>query len=165
MSKSNQVTTESVTPEDDQQPEVVTQESDLITQIDELKAQLVQAQENELRSRADYHNVVRRNQEQTSRLMKLAARDVLSSLLQPLDHLSMAATQLKDKGLDMVVDQLWKALAEQGLQELDVMGKPFDAVTMEVVDKKSESDQVTAVVRKGYQLNGEVIQHAKVIVG
>jgi molecular chaperone GrpE len=133
--------------------------------IDQLKQDLAQAKATALRCQADYQNLIRRTQEDRIRLVKLATRGLVESLLQPLDHLSLASAELKDQGLDMVVNQLWKALSEEGLEEIKVMGQPFDPLTMEVVDKKGEGEVVQAVVRKGYRLHGEVIQHAKVIVG
>jgi molecular chaperone GrpE len=82
-----------------------------------------------------------------------------------LDHLVLAAVQLKDKGLDMVVNELQMTLREQGLEEIQVMGKAFDVATMEVVEKQNKAEKVTAVVSRGYRLNGEVIRHAKVVLG
>jgi molecular chaperone GrpE len=76
----------------------------------------------------------------------------------------MAATNIQNQGLDMVIEQFWKELKDFGLEELKVLGQKFDLNTMEVVDKKGEGEKVVEVVRKGYKLNGEVIQHAQVIL-
>lgn len=142
------------------------QVTDAVTdRIAELEAQLQQAKDRELRNLADYQNLVRRTQEERSKFIKMANRDFAEELLQPLDHLSLAAAQLNDNGLNMVVDQLWQVLRQQGLEEINVLGKQFDPATMEVVEKQGQGEVVTSVVKKGYTLNGEVIQFAKVIVG
>lgn len=138
-------------------------------QLDELQQQLVEAQEAERRARADYQNLLRRTQDERAMVVKLATKSFVSDLLQPLSHLTLAAQQLKDQGLDMVITQLWQALENNGLQEINPVGQPFDLVTMEVVDKEEELDEGSAVVVKviktGYSLNGEIIEHAKVVMG
>ncbi|HEX7017780.1 MAG TPA: nucleotide exchange factor GrpE [Patescibacteria group bacterium] len=131
----------------------------------QLQQQLAEAQEREKRALADYQNIIRRNQEERLRLTKAVTQEVVGRLVEPLHHLNLAAQQLNDPGLDMVVTQLWQKLHEMGLQEIDVLGKPFDVETMEVVEKKGEGTTVTQVMTPGYVLNGEVIQHARVVVG
>lgn len=130
-----------------------------------LNTQLQQAQEREKRTLADYQNLQRRAQEERLAYIKLANRDFCQGLLEPLEHLSLAAAALQDKGLNMVVEQFWKKLESMGLVALDPVGQQFDVATMEVVEQRGTGDHVTQVVRKGYKLHGEVIQHAQVILG
>lgn len=137
--------------------------------ITELEAQVAAAKEGELRARADYQNLVRRTQEERASLIKLATKSLVADLIHPLGHLSLAAQHLKDKGLDMVIQQLWSTLEEHGLNEIKPLGEKFDLATMEAVEKEENVEEKEAVVVKvistGYSLNGEVIQHAKVVVG
>ena len=122
--------------------------------------------ENKLqRSLADYQNLVRRTQEEKRRWVKLATQDFVEELIQPLDHLTLAAQQLGDSGLDMVVQELWQALEIQGLRKTEALGEEFDPTTMEATDKKGDGQTVIEVQSDGYSLNGEVIKHAKVVVG
>lgn len=137
----------------------------LLEQIKELQAQVQAAEDREKRALADYQNLVRRTQEDRGRLAKMASLDFATSLLQPLDHLSLAAAELKDRGLDMVVQQFWKTLQEQGLEELNLLGQEFDPTLMEVVEKQGEGKTVLKIIKKGYRLNGEVIQVAQVVIG
>jgi molecular chaperone GrpE len=128
------------------------------------------AQENEKRAVADYQNLMRRTQEEKIKMIKFASRSVVESILQPLEHLFLAKEQLKDKGLEMVYQQFQTALKDEGLEEISVLGKEFDPQMMEVVDKQLVEDQkqvnkVIKVLQRGYTLNGEVIRHAKVIIG
>ncbi|MCC6710854.1 MAG: nucleotide exchange factor GrpE [Candidatus Pacebacteria bacterium] len=141
-----------------------TQDQKLAAKVLELEQQLHQAQEKEKRSLADYQNLLRRTQEERLKSIKLANQTLLEELVQPLEHLEMAAGQLNDPGLNMVLGQLKKVLTEAGLAEIEVMGKEFDVNLMEVVEKQAEGNKVVKVVRKGYLLNGVVIQHAKVVL-
>lgn len=142
----------------------------LQAQLAELTAALARAEESERRALADYQNVVRRSQEDRLKLAKLAARDVVLAILLPLDHLHLATEQLKDHGLQMVYQQFQQALLSQGVQEIDALGQPFDEQKMEVVDKRVVTDPlqdhvVVGVTQRGYTLHGEVIRHARVIIG
>lgn len=134
-------------------------------ELEQARAAEIRAKESELRSLADYQNLVRRTSEDRVKLVKFANRELITDLLQPLDHLSLAAQQLNDSGLNMTVQQLWKVLNEYGVEEVNPVGKSFDVQTMEVVEKQGDGDTVLTVIKKGYTLHGEVIQHAKVIVG
>jgi len=147
--------------------------------IETLQQQLTVAQESERRALADYQNIVRRNQEERQHLVKLASKELVSDMLQPLEHLQLAADQIDDQGLNMVIDQFWKTLENHGLKKVTVLGEPFDGELMEVVetdetvdasaDDIEPADQddlvVTKVRRNCYQLNGIVIQHAQVVMG
>jgi molecular chaperone GrpE len=140
--------------------------------IEQLEQALEQARNREQRAVADYHNLMRRTQEERSKWARLATQEFVEDLLEPLSHLQLATTQLKDPGLEMVVNRLWQTLETHGLKKIDVLGKHFDIKTMEAVEQQGESDKgeiendvVIQVVKEGYQLNGEVIQHAKVIIG
>ncbi len=145
-------------PKKDQKP---TKKLDELT---ELKEQLVLALEREKRALADYQNLVKRNQEERIKALQLANLSLIETMLTPLEHLSLAAEQLDDQGLNMVIRDFWQVLEEAGLEEIYPQDKEFDLETMEVVDKEGEGQTVSKVVKRGYRLNGQVIQHAKVIV-
>ena len=136
-------------------------QTDLVT----ARAQILAATEREKRALADYQNLISRSHAERLQVMKLAGAEFASVLLTPLDHLGRAAAQIQDKGLNMVVSQFEAALKQAGLEEIPVMGQKFDVNTMEVVDTKAKGEKVTEIVTKGYKLNGEVIQHAKVVLG
>lgn len=126
--------------------------------------QLAEAQEKAARALADYQNLVRRTQEDRAKLVRMANAELISALLQPLEHLELAAQQSGEQGVAMVLEQFKKALAEFGLEEIAVLGQDFDVVTMEAVEGSIQGKKVKTVVQKGYKLNGQIIQHAKVIL-
>jgi molecular chaperone GrpE len=130
----------------------------------ELRQQLIESLEREKRVLADYQNLVKRNQEDRVKFLQLANQSLVETLLSPLEHLSLAAEQIDDQGLNMVIRDFWQVLDEAGLEEIYPKGKKFDLETMEVVEKEGDEQIVTKVVKRGYRLNGRVIRHAKVIV-
>lgn len=135
--------------------------------IAELENQIAMLIERERRAQADYANVLRRAKEERSNLVKFATIDIVSDLLESFEHLSLAAEQLQDAGLTMIVSRLWQTLNSHGLEEIEVLGKPFDPTTMEAVAPADEANKdavVTKVMRRGYSLNGKVIQFAKVSI-
>ncbi len=145
-----------------QDDQVLAQDDEVLA---EMQLQVYQAQEREKRALADYQNLVRRHQEERGKLLKFANRELIESMMQPISHLAIAAQQIKDQGLDMVVQDFRKVLEEAGLEEINPLGEIFNIETMEVIDKEGKGETVIKVVKPGYKLNGEVIQHAKVIVG
>ncbi|MDA1079137.1 MAG: nucleotide exchange factor GrpE [bacterium] len=137
-------------------------------ELELLRAQLAEMTERERRLQADYQNLVRRTREDKLTHSKLATKHLVTDLLDPLAHLSLASQQLNDPGLRMVIEQLWKTLSTHGLAEIEVLGKPFDATIMEAVEVVSPENVaavVSSVVRPGFTLHGEIIQHTKVVLG
>jgi molecular chaperone GrpE len=142
-----------------------TTKANISDQIRDLEQQLQQCQEREKRALADYQNLLRRQRQDRLQLIKMTNKDLLLALLQPFDYLQKSAGQLNDQGLDMALGQLQQALSEEGLEEIEVIGKKFDLATMEVVDKRGDGDKVVEAISKAYRLNGEVLVHAKVVIG
>jgi len=131
--------------------------------------ELLVSQEQAKRALADYQNLLRRQQQERIVLVKMATRDLVEEILEPLDHLSLAAEKINDPGLNLVVSQLWQKLKNQGLEEIDPVGQNFDENLMEAISRTENEGlrtekKVTQVVSKGYKLNGEIIRHAKVII-
>ncbi|MBP7842894.1 nucleotide exchange factor GrpE [Candidatus Woesebacteria bacterium] len=144
--------------------ELETKLIELSEQLVATSNQLAEAKRREQLALADYQNLVRRTNEERGRVARLAARNFVDGMLQPLSHLTLAGQQLNDAGLNMVIGQLWQSLEENGLKKIDALGKDFDVSTMEAVEKGEHGKKVLKIVRDGYVLNDEVIQHAKVIL-
>ncbi|MDP3962371.1 MAG: nucleotide exchange factor GrpE, partial [bacterium] len=62
-------------------------------------------------------------------------------------------------------NQLKKTLEDYGLKEIDPIGHKFDPIRDEAIEDGKESDIITTVVQKGYELNGKVLKAPKVKVG
>lgn len=119
-----------------------------------------------LRALADYQNLEKRIYDERGELFKNANKNLILKLLPFLDSLNKAEVFIKDNGLKIVKEQFQKTLQEEGLEELDVLGKEFDPYTAEVVDMvEEEKDNVTVeVLRKGYKFNGKILRVAQVKV-
>lgn len=138
--------------------------------VEELEQQIQDAQAQVLRAQADYQNLLRRTREEKMKIIQLANANLILAMLEPLDNLQLAAGQLDDNGLNMVVDQFKKTLEQFEVIELDPIGAKFEVESMEAVEnlakEKDDSElKVVEVRRKGYQMNGVVIRHAQVVVG
>jgi molecular chaperone GrpE len=156
--------------QDAEDPQSSSEIQNLEAELERVQAEVHTAQENERRAIADYKNLMRRTQEDRIKMVKMAGKNIIEAILQPFEHLYLAKEQLKDKGIEMVYQQFQQALQNEGLEEIAVLGKEFDPAVMEVVDKQPVDDKkqigkVIKVAKRGYTLNGEVIEHAKVIIG
>lgn len=150
-----------------QETEKQKSEIDLLkTQIEELENKLIEARQNQLRSFADYQNLVKRVEKEKQDWVRFASEGLLLRLLDLADNLDRATIFVQDKGLQMVYMQLQQLLKEYGVKEIDVLGKEFDPNLMECMDKaKGEPNKVLEVKLKGYLLHDRILRPAKVIVG
>ena len=89
-----------------------------------------------------------------------------------IDTFNMAKKHLADdnlKAFEMVEEQFVKVLTELGVVKMDVMGKPFDAMTMNALAKvpaeEGKQDIVVEVYKDGYMLGDKVLRYAEVVVG
>lgn len=141
---------------------------------------LLQQQVDELteavkRERADAINMRRRHEEQISGLKSTLKANVVRQLLPVIDNFERALkhvpTDLADneyiKGIQGVVKQFEKTLADLGVERIKTVGEAFDprwheAVMMEEGDGMQEI--VSEELQAGYKLGDEVIRHAMVKV-
>ncbi len=156
----------------DKKPKNDAAEEDLLLQAQSQLEDLTNALQ---RERADAMNLRRRHDEQMTNLRSTVKGHVVRDLLPVIDNFERALKhvpkELEDndfvKGVQGVVKQFEKTLADIGVERIKTVGQHFDpvyheAVTMEEGDGKHEivSDELQA----GYKLGDEVIRHAMVKV-
>lgn len=136
-------------------------------QVSELQAAYKQKEEAYRRALADYQNLRRQCEQEKQRLIQFAGLNLIEALLPTLDHVEMAARHLSDPAIQMVKDEFLRTLQHHGLETVPVeAGQEFDHQVMEAIDtQEGPANEVLEVVQVGYQLNGQVVRHAKVIVG
>jgi molecular chaperone GrpE len=119
-----------------------------------------------LRALADYQNFENRVTKEKEEMVLSASKRLIAKLLPLLDNLEKAEVFVNDKGLKLIKDDLLRVLQEEGLEELDVMGKTFEPEFAEAVEiiEGDEDNKILEVLRKGYMFNGKVIQPAQVKV-
>jgi len=83
-----------------------------------------------------------------------------------LDSLEKAEVFVKDSGLQLVKDQFLQFLKNEGIEEINILGKEFNPYLAEAVDivLGDKENIVVEVLRKGYQMDGEVLRVAQVKV-
>lgn len=150
--------------------------SELLNQIKDLQEQADKNKENYVRTVADFDNYRRRIVREMEEMRKNAAFSLIEDLLPILDNLALGLEAAKKgespeimlQGFQMVFDQFKAVLVNNGVQELNPQGAPFDHNEHECVSLTSSSEveenKVIAVVRLGYRLNGRLLRPAAVIV-
>lgn len=132
-----------------------------------------QAEAQLLRLRADFDNYRRRQREESERLSAQAGADIITSLLPVLDNfehaLAAIASEQDRVGVEMIAKQLFAALHNAGLEELEALGKDFDPNFHQAVTQQEgaaeDKNKVLAVLQTGYLYHGRLLRPAMVQVG
>ncbi|CAN5534628.1 nucleotide exchange factor GrpE [soil metagenome] len=151
------------------------QESDPVLKLEEEKNLM---KDTLLRKVAEFENYKKRTDNEMSSFFKYASEKIIKELIPVYDDMSRSIDSInkgetKDfetlkKGIELIHSKFKKILEDEGLKEIDVVGKPFDVqnsdALMQVPSKDAEPNTVLEVVEKGYKLKDKVIKHAKVLV-
>jgi len=138
-----------------------------IKELENLKKELEDYKNKYLRALADYQNLEKRVIEEKELIVKTANKNLILKLLPFLDALDKAEVFVKDQGLKIVKENLIKVLKEIGVEEIDVLNKPFDPMTSEAIDIVAfdKDNIVVEVLRKGYKFQDKILRVAQVKVG
>ena len=143
---------------------------------EELENALAEAEENKRKwyaVTAEYENYRRRTQMQSAQRYQEGRNDVVASLFPIGDNLERAMASCADEntkqGLDMILKSFHKVLEGEGVEEINPVGQPFNADTMEAIMAMpavdgEESGVVKQVYVKGYKKGEKVLRYAQVIV-
>lgn len=139
-------------------------------------AEVAQWKDLAYRNAAELDNFRKRTTREAQETRAFANADLLRSLFPILDNFEMgleAARAESEKsmifmGMNMVHRQITDFLREQGVQEVEALGKPFDpnlhdAVSQEVTPGTAEGT-ILRVTRRGYKLKDRLLRAASVIV-
>lgn len=119
------------------------------------------------RALADYQNLEKRYTREKADFVAYAGSNLILKLLSVLDHLEKVKSYLKDEGLEIAIREFKRVLEEEGLKEIEAVGKDFDPLSMEAIEtvRSDKIGKVIEEVTKGYQLKDKIIRVAKVKVG
>ena len=143
---------------------------------EELEKALAEAEENKRKwyaVTAEYENYRRRTQNQAAQRYQEGRNDVIASLFPVGDNLERALQSCADENtkqsLQMVLAAFKKVLEGEGVEEVDPVGQPFNADTMEAImavpaAEGEESGIVKQAYVKGYKKGEKVLRYAQVIV-
>jgi molecular chaperone GrpE len=143
--------------------------------LEELQQQVADLTEALQRERADSANIRRRHDEQIASLKNMVKAGVVSDLLPVIDNFERALKHLPAdlegndfiKGVQGIVKQFEKTLADLGVQKIKTVGEVFnphlhEAVSME--EGEGAQEIVSEELQAGYTLGDEVVRHAMVRV-
>jgi len=154
------------------------EDDSLEAQLAKAQAQVEEYKDKYLRQLAEFDNYRRRVIKEKADLIKNGGEKVISAILPILDDFDRANETLgkmgegasaEKKGVELIIEKFVKILKQQGLEKMDVVGKPFDvdfheAVAMVPGQPDELKGKVIDCVLAGYMLNDKVIRHAKVAI-
>ncbi len=149
--------------------------SQLRTELESAREQLVQHREQVLRAAAELDNIRKRAARDVEQAHRYALEKFVQELLPAVDGLEMAvATGARADAASLAAGQeatlklLHKALERFAVVTLDPQGEPFDPARHEAMAMQesptAEPHSVLQVVQRGYELNGRLLRPARVIV-
>ncbi|MDF0749536.1 nucleotide exchange factor GrpE [Marinobacter sp. 71-i] len=149
-------------------------------EIEALKAQAQEFQEQMLRSKAEMQNVRRRAEIDVEKAHKFALEKFVKELLPVADSLEKAVESTEGhedagelvasirEGVEMTLNLFMNSLAKFNVVQLNPVGEPFDPQLHEAMSMvpapDAEPNSVVAVVQKGYTLNERLVRPAMVVV-
>lgn len=123
------------------------------------------------RAKADYVNLLKRIEGDVTASELRGRVNAVKMLLPAFDALERAKEhgEIPD-GFIAIARQLENAFAALGLEEIGKVGEKFDpayhdALGQDAVESAEIDDTITAVLEKGWRINGSVIRPAKVRIG
>jgi len=123
------------------------------------------------RAKADYVNLLRRNEEAAKAAESSGKIKSVETLLPAFDALERAKEHGEiPEGFLAIAKQIESAFAALGLEEVGKIGERFnpelhEAFAQDIAENIETDDTITAVLEKGWRVNGSVIRPAKVRVG
>jgi molecular chaperone GrpE len=154
------------------------QEVEELSEVEQLKWDLVKEKDKFLRLFAEFENYKRRTSKERIELFKTANQDVMTAMLPVLDDFDRALTEIKKskdknliKGVELIHNKFRETLKNKGLEAMDVKhGDSFDADVHEAITQIPASSEklkgkIVDVVERGYKLGDRIIRFPKVVTG
>ena len=117
------------------------------------------------RVQADFENYIKRVEKEKEQLKLHAKSELLLRLIDIKEDFERALDKT-DEGVKMIYNNFNKILKEEGIREIDAVGKEFNHVFHEVIKVNDGSgDKIIEEVQKGYLLGDKVLRTSKVILG
>ena len=146
----------------------------LKAKLDAAEKNAAQLKDQLLRVAAEYDNYRKRTSREADQKFNDGVSYAVGQIIPILDTLEMAANapcadENYKKGVTMTLEKAGKAFQTLRVEEMEVLGKPFDPNLMNAVQqvpaqKGQESGTVVTVYQKGYKLGDKIVRHATVVV-
>jgi len=135
-------------------------------EIKALQEKISEMEGNWKRDLADYKNLVDRTNKEKKQFIEFANEVLVLKLLAVYDSLEMLGKYNQDQGLLLTIKQFEQVLKEEGLKEIEALGKDFNTNEMEGIEMvEGEKDKVVEVLTKGFYLKEKILRPARVKVG
>ncbi len=137
-----------------------------------------------VRLSADFENFRKRTEREKAAFISYGKKELAEKLLPSYEILLKQREELNKKetsketsdelknvvsGIRMIVNEMEKAFRAEGIERMDILNKPYDPATQEVVAmipaEEKQDGLVLQEVQMGFMLDGKVLRPARVIVG
>ena len=147
-----------------------------VSNQDQLKQKLVEAEKQVLLAQADLENFRRRTRRDMQDQLKYASLPLMNEILEAVDNLHRAIESHESdpqgtgllEGVKMVAQQISTVLENKGCKKIDAVGQPFDPNLHQAVQMQPsnefESNVVMQELRSGFQLHDRVVRPSQVFV-
>lgn len=152
--------------------------SDSQNEIEQLQKKYDELNDSFLRLNAEFDNFRKRTIKEKAEIIKSGGERVLHGIISLVDDFERGLSVLNEsedqnamaEGMELIYNKFISFLKQNGVEEIDTIGQPFDADTFEAVTTipvEDESDRGVIVdcIQKGYRLNDKIIRFPKVVVG
>jgi len=161
---------------------ILEEDVEVVEEIEPTQEEIIQALEDEiktlknelLKQHANLENTRKRLEKERIIERKYAALPITKQILTPLDNFELALRHVIDneavqqfaQGFEMIKTQFTKALAEQGVSEIDALNEEYDpnfhqAIMTEKIEGV-EPNIVIDVLQKGFMFKDRIIRPALV---
>jgi len=159
-------------PQQPETPESVNQSAETNKEVEK---QIEYYKDLFLRKAAEFDNYKRRNEIETSAVIRFANEDLISAILPIVDDLERSLKNSSDqkdsplfRGIEMIYQKTLKILEGQGVRPFETVGKEFDVhfhdALLQMQKEGVPAHTIIEEVQKGYMFHEKVLRHAKVIV-
>ena len=144
---------------------------ELEKKIEELESERDRYEEIAKKTKADFENYKKKQDERKERWQQQAKRDLTEDLISVIDNLERALMAAEEdssvvQGVEMVAEQLLDTLNKQGLERIEAEGKEFDPEHHNAVETREheKEDIVLEQKRPGYKHGEKILRPAEVVV-
>lgn len=148
------------------------QESEEVSECDNLKAEIEKLKDMHMRCAAEYANYRTRTEKERIEIYGNATVDAVKNILPIADSIDMALSSLKDapddykKGLELIKAQLDKSFSDMKVESFGEVGDEFDPTIHNAIaridDENLGENVISAVFQKGYKCGEKVIRYCMV---
>ena len=155
-----------------------TEEAAAESEAEAIKKELAQTKDQLIRLSADFDNFRKRTLRDREDWSRYAGQNLVKKLLAVLDAMDHAAAAVENAGEEgkrvgegflMIQKQLQDILTQEGLKEIEAVGREFDPIYHEAVmqapaEEGQKDNEIVMVLRKGYMYKDKVLRASMVKV-